>query len=81
MEIEDYSFESVLVNRHYSCEADLFFSIQAVNLLSVIIASERNSFDIFSVLIVLYSYRLIFPPKDKLQCLFVFLRNFYIWKL
>lgn len=34
-------------------------------LLSVIIASERNSFDIFNVLVVLYSYTLIFPQKRK----------------
>lgn len=38
-------------------------------LLSVIIASERNSFDIFSVLVVLYYHRLIFPQKKKLQFL------------
>lgn len=34
-------------------------------LLSVIIASERNSFDIFNVLVVLCSYRLIIPQKGK----------------
>lgn len=34
-------------------------------LLSVIIASERNSSDIFNILVVLYSYRLIFPPEGK----------------
>lgn len=35
-----------------SCAADLFFSHPSCYLLSVVIASERNSFDIFNVLIV-----------------------------